>query len=78
MMARVQIALQPDEYRRAIARARDRGISFAEYVRRLVAADLAGPAPAADSSMLFDLADGGPADVAREKDRYVGEAVAHR
>jgi hypothetical protein len=76
MMARIQVALDPEEHRRAIARARELGISFAAYVRRVIAADLAGPERTSDPSILFDLGDGGPGDVAREKDRYVGDAVA--
>ncbi len=76
MMARTQITLDPEEHRRAVARARELGISFAAYVRRVIAADLAGPPRTADPSVLFDLGDGGPGDVAREKDRYLGEALA--
>ena len=38
-MARTQITLEPEIQRRARQRAGDLGVSFAEYVRRLVARD---------------------------------------
>ena len=75
MMARVQVALSPEEHRRARARAAELGISFAEYVRRLVERDLGEAHVATGTDGLFDLGDSGGSDVARHKDRYVGEAV---
>ncbi len=57
--------------RRAQAKAAEFGISFAEYMRRLVAQD-----PKADISIMFDLIDEGPpTDIARDKDKMIGEAV---
>jgi hypothetical protein len=62
--------------RRAQAKAADLGISFAEYMRRLVANDLGEPKPKADISIIFDLVDEGPAtNIARDKDKMIGEAV---
>jgi hypothetical protein len=78
MMHRTQITFDPAEHRRAKRRAAELGISLAEYVRRLVERDLAGPTPQSDPSGLFGLGDSGGSDVAAEKDRYVGEAVAGR
>jgi|ERR1700722_17017310 hypothetical protein len=76
MNARTQITMDPDLQRRAQARAEELGISFAEYVRRLVASDLGGPKPKADISIVFDLIDEGPpTDIARDKDKMIGEAV---
>lgn len=75
MMARVQVTLPVEEQRRARARAAELGISFAEYVRRLVAEDLGERRRTGDPEELFDLGDMGGSDVATEKDRYVGEAV---
>ena len=75
MMARVQIALSPEDQRRARARAAELGISFAEYVRRLVARDLGEARPSADPSALFDLGHTAGSDVAAEKDAYVADAV---
>jgi hypothetical protein len=40
--------------RRAHAKAAGLGLSFAEYVRRLVAQDLGGPNPKPDISIMFD------------------------
>jgi hypothetical protein len=76
MMHRTQILLDPTEHRRARRRADDLGISLAEYIRRLVADDLAGPRRRGDVSALFDLGDSGGSDVARDKHAYLGEAVA--
>jgi hypothetical protein len=39
MMARTQIALHPEVQHRARQRAGDLGVSFAEYLRRLVVSD---------------------------------------
>lgn len=75
MAQRTQITLDPEIHRLARRRAADRGLSLAEYVRRLVARDLERPLAAADRSLVFDLGDSGGSDVARLKDEYVGEAV---
>src|ERR1700687_1590689 len=76
MSARTQVTLDPEMQRRAQAKAADLGISFAEYVRRLVANDLGEPKPKADISIIFDLcASGEPTDIARDKDKMIGEAV---
>jgi hypothetical protein len=76
MTARTQITLDPEIQRRARAKAAALGISFAEYVRRLVADDLGGGRAKPDISILFDLgASGEPTDIARDKDKMIGEAV---
>jgi hypothetical protein len=75
MVARVQVSLSPEEHRRAKQRAAELGVSFAEYVRRLVASDLGEPSTPAGVHELFDLGDSSGSDVATNKDRYVGEAV---
>jgi hypothetical protein len=76
MMARVQVSLSPEEHRRARARAADLGVSFAEYVRRLVARDLGEVRTTGGLDRLFDLGDSGDSDVEQHKHRYVGDAVA--
>ncbi|MDQ6772683.1 MAG: hypothetical protein M3024_06810 [Candidatus Dormibacteraeota bacterium] len=48
---------------------------MAEYIRRLVDADLGEPRARPDVSLVFDLGRSDGSDVAGEKDRYVGEAV---
>jgi hypothetical protein len=76
MTTRTQITMDPNLRRRAQARAAALGVSFAEYVRRLVAEDLGEEPPKADISILFDLdASDEPTDIARDKDKMVGEAV---
>ncbi len=78
MNIRTQITLDPDTQRRAQAKAAKLGISFAEYVRRLVAGDQAEPKSEFDISLMFDLVDeGAVTDIARDKDKMVGEAVLH-
>jgi hypothetical protein len=68
--------MDPELQRRAQATAAELGLSFAEYVRRLVTHDLGEPKRKADVSLLFDLgASGEPTDIARDKDKMIGEAV---
>lgn len=74
MMARIQISLLPEEQRRAKERAGQLGISFAEYIRRLVARDLGEQPTPADTSALFNLGESAGTDVARDKDELLGEA----
>jgi hypothetical protein len=75
--ARTQITMDRELQRRARAKAAELGISFAEYIRRLVTGDLGGPKQAKpDISIMFDLVDEGPpTDIARDKDKMIGEAV---
>ena len=76
MNTRTQITLEQDVRRRAQAKASELGISFAEYVRRLLAQDLEEPMPKTDVSLIFDIVDEGlPTNIARDKDRMVAEAV---
>lgn len=76
MNARTQITIDPAMQRQAHAKAAELGISFAEYVRRLVARDLGEPKPKVDISVLFDLgASSQPTDIARDKDEMIGEAT---
>ena len=76
MNARTQISLDPAMQRKAQAKAAELGISFAEYVRRLLAHDLGEPKRKTSISVLFDLVDEGPkTNVARDKDEMVAEAM---
>jgi plasmid stability protein len=76
MMVRTQVALDPEEHRRAKRRAAEQGISLAEYVRRVVHRDLGGEErPKADISEIFDLGASGQSDVSANKDRYLGESL---
>ena len=78
MMTRTQISLEPEMQRRARRRAAELGVSLAEYLRGLVARDLGASPVRRDPSYVFGLGSSGGADVARDKDRMVGEAVASR
>jgi hypothetical protein len=79
MMSRTQITLDPDLRRRARQRAARLGVSFAEYVRRVVERDLGGTKPDVGRvEAVFDLGASGKADVARDKDEMVAAAFASR
>jgi hypothetical protein len=68
--------MNPDLQRRAHAKAAELGLSFAEYVRRLVAQDLGEAKRSADISLLFDLgASREPTDIARDKDQMLADAA---
>ncbi len=77
MVTRMQVTLDDEEHRRAKARAAAAGVSLAQYIRQLVAADGASgvepPRPAIED--VFDLGDSGGSDVSRHKDDYLGQAV---
>ncbi len=75
MTQRTQITLDSADHWRARRRAADLGVSLAEYLRRLVRADLGGEQSRGDVSTLFALGDSGGSDIARHKDAYIGDAV---
>src|SRR3954469_19204263 len=76
MNARTQITLDVETQRRAQAKAAELGISFAEYVRRLLSQDLEDLQSKSDVSLTFDIVDEGRAtNIARDKDKMVAEAV---
>ncbi len=76
MNARTQISMDSETQRRAHAKAAELGISFAEYIRRLVANDLGESKPEFDISSIFGLIDEGPpTNIARDKDEMIGEAL---
>jgi len=81
MRVRTQITIDRDLLRRARAKADSLAISFSEYVGRLVAADLGARerktrSKRPDISVVFDLCTSGePTDIARDKDKMIGEAV---
>lgn len=76
MMTRTQLSFEHEMLRDARERAGELGISLAEYVRRLVAADLRGEAPDVDASAVFNLGSSGGSDIARDKDSMVRRAFA--
>lgn len=78
MMSRTQITLDPEIQRRARRRAGDMGLSFAEYVRRLVSRDVGNAPLASDVKGVFDLGASSGSDVARNKDAMLADAFAER
>ena len=73
---RVQISIDEEMRRRAEAKAAAEGISFDEYVRRALDRELGRPVGRVDISAVFDLgASDEPTDIARDKDKMIGEAV---
>ena len=79
MMIRTHVTLDPEVHRRARERADELGLSFAEYVRRLVAGDVISARKVADPSILFALGRSTASDVGANKDQMIAEAfAAHR
>ena len=76
MMVRTQITLEAEHHARAKARAAELGIAFAKYMRRLVDRDLSESGSSTDPSLVFDLGTSGGTDIASDKDRMLGQAVA--
>jgi hypothetical protein len=74
MMVRTQITLETELQRLARQRASQMGVSLAEYVRRVLAQDLARPETNADVSCIFDLGSSGGSNIAKEKDSMIAEA----
>jgi hypothetical protein len=74
MMVRTQITLETELQRLARQRASQMGVSLAEYVRRVLAQDLARPETKVDVSSIFDLGSSGGSHVARDKDSMIAEA----
>ena len=75
-MTRTVISIERDLYERARQRAEQLGMSFAELVRTLLAEKLGEEErPRVDPSIIFNLGSGGPTDIARDKDKLIGEAV---
>jgi hypothetical protein len=77
MVTRMQVTLDDDEHRQAKKKAAAAGVSLAEYIRRVVAADLADTDRSGHPvHEVFDLGSSAGSDVAQHKDAYVGEATA--
>lgn len=75
---RTQIALEPEDHAAVKAKAARLGITMAEYIRRLVAADLHSSGPAADVGSVIGLAGSGGSDIATEKDGAIESAISTR
>jgi hypothetical protein len=75
MMARTQIALDPELQRLARKRASELGVSFAAYVRELVSADVGKRRRRPNVAAVFALGTSGGSNVARDKDRMLAAAL---
>jgi hypothetical protein len=74
MMSRTQITLDTELQKRAQQHAGEMGISFAEYVRRLVARDLSRAERKASIECIFDLGHSGDSDISKDKDAMLAAA----
>ena len=79
MTIHVSIPLETEEMHRASEAARAQGVTVEDYLRLLVSNHLPtvpDPDAKADISILFDIFESDePTDIARDKDKMVGEAV---
>jgi hypothetical protein len=75
MLARTQVTLDSELHRKARVRAAALGLSLAEYLRRLVAADLGDDRPSGRIDEIFDLGDSGGSDIQAHKDAYLAAAI---
>ena len=75
-MKRTQIAFAAEHLDLGKARAAGLGLSFAAYLRRLLAQDLAESPREADISMICGLGASGRSDISADKGRYIAEAIA--
>jgi hypothetical protein len=78
MMLLTQITLEGEVHSRARRRAADLGISLAEYVRGLLARDLATPEAKGDVCFVLDLGRSTGSDVACNQDAMIGRAFRSR
>lgn len=76
MMRRTQIALDAGHLNLGKARAAGLGLSFAAYMRRLLAQDIEESPREADISMICGLGASGRSDISANKGRYIAEAIA--
>ena len=73
-MSRTQVTLDSELQKRAQQHASEMGISFAEYVRRLVARDLSSAERNASIQCVFDLGSSGGSDISNDKDAMLAAA----
>ena len=71
---RTVITLPDHVHARAKQRAADLGISFAEFIRRLLDRELATPAPQAGIDSICGMVAGAPFDMARDGKQVIAEA----
>ena len=76
MASRMQITLDPTTQVKVRRRAESIGVPVAEYVRRVIAADLGGDPPRIDVAQLFNLGRSAqPTDIAKDKHAMIAGAI---
>jgi hypothetical protein len=73
---RIEISLDDELYERASSRAQAMGVSLEEDIRWLVMQALPEQKRQADISAIFGLGDSGGTNIAKDKHRLIGEAIA--
>ena len=77
MASRMQITLDAATQIKVRRRAESIGVPVAEYVRRVIAADLGDDPPRSDVAELFDLGRSAePTDIAQNKRAMIADAIA--
>jgi len=71
------VTLKPEIERQARQRAKGLRMSMTEYLRWLVFSDLMIGKPKPDISEIFNLFGSGGSNIRRDKDKMIGEAIAH-
>jgi hypothetical protein len=72
---RTQIALDPEQHAKVRQKAAGLGITMAEYIRRLVDADIASSHPQAGPGAIVGIGSSGGSDIAAEGKTAVAAAV---
>ena len=76
MTSRMQISLDAATQVKVRRRAESIGVPVAEYVRRVIAADLGGDQPRSDVAEIFDLGRSvEPTDIAQNKRAMIADAI---
>ena len=78
MTSRTQITIDSNVHRKARRRAAELGVSFAEYIRRLLEQDLREPESTAEPTAVFNLGHYQGSDIARDKDRAPRATIAEQ
>ena len=77
MTSRMQITLDPAMQVKVRRRAESIGVPIAEYVRRVIAADLGDEPPRSHVSEIFGLGESAePTNIARDKNAMIAAAIA--
>jgi hypothetical protein len=76
MKVRVQFTIDSDRKRRATERARESGLSFAEYAAKLIKKDLKPTKDKTSVEAIFNLGSSSGSDIARNKKQMIADAIS--